>query len=94
MATYGAGTWTTRKADIQNCEAFENWCRRKILRISWLEKRTKASTPQQLKITTSLVNTIRRNKLIYFGHIMRSNKQIKSIIINDNSNGRQTEERG
>ena len=44
------------------------------------KKRTNVST-QQLKITTSLVNRIRRNKLIYFGHIMRSNNLDKEMIV-------------
>jgi len=81
VAMYGAESWTTRKADIKKIEAFENWCWRKMLRISWTEKRTNASIQQQLGITTSLVNRIRRNKLIYFGHIMRSNSLEKDMIV-------------
>jgi len=81
VATYGAETWTLRKADTKKIEAFENWCWRKMLRISWIEKRTNASIQQQLKITTSLVNRIKRNKLNYFGHIMRSNSLEKDMIV-------------
>jgi hypothetical protein len=81
VATYGAETWTTRKADIKKIEAFENWCWRNMLRISWTEKRTNASIQQQLNIKTSLVNRIRRNKLVYFGHIMRSNSLEKYMIV-------------
>ena len=81
VATYEAETWTLRQADIKKIEAFENWCWRKMLRISWIEKRTNASIQQQLKITTSLVNRIRRNKLIYFGHIMRSKNLEKDKMV-------------
>jgi len=38
VATYGAEIWTIRKADTKKIEAFENWCWRKMLRISWIEK--------------------------------------------------------
>ena len=61
VATYGAEIWTLRKADIKKIEAFVNWCWRKMLRISWINKRTNALIQQQLKITTSLANRIRRN---------------------------------
>jgi hypothetical protein len=46
VAMYGAESWTTRKADIKKIEAFENWSWRKMLRISWKEKRTNASIQQ------------------------------------------------
>jgi len=64
VAMDGAETWTTRKADIEKIEAFEL---AKMLRISRIEKRTNASIKQQVKITTllrittSLMNRIRRN---------------------------------
>ena len=71
-ATYGVQTWTKRKADIKKIEAFENWCL-KNAEDFMDRKRTNASIQQQLKISTSSVNRIRRHKLIHFGHIIRSN---------------------
>jgi hypothetical protein len=48
-----------------------------MLRISRMEKRTNTSVQQQVKTTTSLVNRVRRNKLNYFGHVMRSEEKRK-----------------
>jgi hypothetical protein len=81
VAMYGAESWTTRKADVEKIEAFENWSWRKMLRISWKKKRTNASIKQQVNTSTSLMNRIRRSKLIYFGHIMRANCLEKDMIV-------------
>ena len=41
VVTYGAEGWTLKKDDERRLEAAEMWCYRRMLRISWTEKRTK-----------------------------------------------------
>ena len=49
-------------------------CYRKILRISWTERKTKASVLEQLGVKApQLLNLIKKQKLSYFGHIKRHN---------------------
>lgn len=38
VALYGAETWTIIKADKAKIEAFEVWCWRRVLKISWTDK--------------------------------------------------------
>uniref|UniRef100_A0A2S2QAL0 Reverse transcriptase domain-containing protein n=1 Tax=Sipha flava TaxID=143950 RepID=A0A2S2QAL0_9HEMI len=38
IALYGAETWTILKAERKKIEAFEAWCWRRALKISWTEK--------------------------------------------------------
>ena len=47
---------------------------RKILRISWTERKTNASVLEQLGVKApQLLNLIKKQKLSYFGHIRRHN---------------------
>ena len=72
LATYGCETWNIDKATEKIINAFECKCYRRILRISWTEKRTNASVLQQLDIRESwLLQRIRTRKIKYFGHIKR-----------------------
>ena len=35
VATYGCESWTIKKAEQQRIDAFELWCCRRLLRVSW-----------------------------------------------------------
>ena len=41
VVLYGAESWVVTKADRRKIDAFELWCWRRMLRISWTKKRTK-----------------------------------------------------
>ena len=43
VVTYGCEAWTLKQADIKRIEAFEMFCYRRILRVSWTERRTNLS---------------------------------------------------
>ena len=61
--------------------AFELKCYRRILKISWTEKRTNKSVLEELKISENwLLNNIKSRKLKYFGHIKRHDS-IEKIIL-------------
>ena len=54
--------------------SIEMKCYRKILRISWTERKTNASVLEQLGVKApQLLNLIKKQKLSYFGHIKRHN---------------------
>ena len=71
IATYGSETWAVGKADRSKVQAFEMWCWRKMLRISWKEHKTNEFVRCQVGEYTPLYHKIVRNKLQYFGHISR-----------------------
>ena len=43
MVMYGCETWTVKKAECRKIDAFELWCWRKLLRVSWTAKRSNQS---------------------------------------------------
>ena len=71
IATYGSESWSMQKADERRVDAFEMWCYRRILRISWTEMRSNIWVLE--KIGTGLVvrEAIRKQKLRFFGHVIR-----------------------
>ena len=72
VATYGCETWTLSKTAAKKINAFEMKCYRKILRISWKEKKRNSDIINTLKIPECwLLNTIAKRKLHLFGHIKR-----------------------
>ena len=71
---YGCKAWTISKTDKKKITSFEMKCYRKILRISWTERKTNASVLEQLGVKApQLLNLIKKQKLSYFGHIKRQN---------------------
>ena len=68
---YGCESWTINKRDEDRIKAFEMKCIRKILRISWTEKKTNEWVLETAGVERSLLESIKRRKMSYFGHIMR-----------------------
>ena len=70
VVMYGCESWTIKKAEHRRIDAFELWCWRRLLRVSWTARRSNQSI---LKISPacSLVGLMLKLKLQYFGHLMR-----------------------
>ena len=81
VAIYGCEAWTISKTDEKKITYFEMKCDRKILRISWTERKTNASVLKQLGVKApQLLNLIKKQKLSYFGHIKRRNTSEKLFL--------------
>ena len=58
VATYGSETWALGAADRKKIDAFEMWCWRRLLRISWTEHKTSEFVNNQIGRRTSLCQKI------------------------------------
>ena len=69
IVMHGCEIWNIKKAEHQRIDAFELWCRRRLLRVPWTARRSSQST---LKISSrcSLEWLMLMLKLQYFGHVM------------------------
>ena len=67
---YGAEAWTLFKSDENRIMAAEMRMRRRLLNVSWKEKRTNASILSELDVKRELFG--KDNDLGYVGHIMRN----------------------
>ena len=79
--TYGSESWTVRKKERKKVDAFELWMWRRILRVSWTEKKTNLSVLEEVKTKRSLQATILRLKLRYCGHVMRAKGSLERDIM-------------
>ena len=68
---HGAEGWTLNKKAETYIESAEMWIYRRMLRISWTERRTNNYVLEQLGVQRSLLATINKRKLSYFGHTCR-----------------------
>ena len=80
VATYGCESWAYSKKVTKKIEAFEIWTYRRLLRVSWWQRKTKAWILEQLRTKPILVKQIRKRKMKHFGHIIRHNSLEKTII--------------
>ena len=71
VVMYGWKGWTMMKAEHQRIDAFEMWCWRRLLRISWTARRSNQSILKEINPEYSLEGLKLKLKLQYFGHLMR-----------------------
>ena len=80
ITTYGCESWTLKLADRKKIDAFELWCRRRLLRVPWTDKRTNQSILEEIKTDSSLEASMVKLKLSYFGHIPRRHESMEKEI--------------
>ena len=59
-----------KKAECQRIDAFEPWCWRRLLRVSWTTRRSNQSILKEIITEYSLKELMLKLKLQYFGHQM------------------------
>ena len=77
VVMYGSESWTVKKAESQRIDAFELWCWRRFLRVSWTARRSSQSIVKKIGPGCSLEGMMLRLKLQYFGHLMRRADSLK-----------------
>ena len=70
LVTYGCESWTVKKAECQNIDAFELWCWRRLLKVPCTARRSNQSLLREINPAYSLERLILKLKLQYFGHLM------------------------
>ena len=48
VVMYGYESWTIKKAECQRIETFELWCWRRLLRVSWIARRSYQSILKEI----------------------------------------------
>ena len=71
VVTYGYESWTIKKAEGRRIDAFELWCRRRLLRVPWTVRRSNQSILKKISPECSLEGLMLKLKLQYFGHLMQ-----------------------
>ena len=66
----GCESWTVKKAERRRIDAFEVWCRRRLLRVPWTARRSNQSILKEISPECSLEGLMLKLELQYFGHLI------------------------
>ena len=70
VVMYGCGSWTIKKAEHQRIDTFELRCWRRLLRVTWIARRSNHSILEEINPEYSLEGLMLKPKLQYFGHLI------------------------
>ena len=88
VVMYGCESWTVRKAERWRIAAFELWCWRRLLRVSWTARRSNQSILKEISLGCSLERLMLKLKLQYFGHLMRRVDSLEKTLMLGGIGGR------
>ena len=78
---YRSESWTTKKAECQRTDAFELWCWRRLLRVSWTARRSNQSILKKISPEYSLEELMLKLKFQYFGPLMRRTDSFEKTLM-------------
>ena len=70
VVMYGCESWTIKKAEHRNIDAFELWCWRRLLRVPLTARRSNQSILKEISPGCTLEGLMLKVKLRYCGHLM------------------------
>ena len=88
VVMYGCESCTIKKAERQRMDAFELWCRRRLLRVPWTAKRSNQSIIKEMSPGCSLVGLMLKLQLQYFGHLMQRAESFEKTLMLGEIEGR------
>ena len=77
VVMYGCESWTVKKAEQRRIDAFELWCWRRLLKVTWTARRSNQSILKEISPEYSLEELMLKLKLQYFGYLMQRNWLIR-----------------
>ena len=63
---YGCESWTKKNAEFRRIDAFELWCWKRLLRVSWTARRSNQSILEEISPEYALEGLMLMLKLQYF----------------------------
>ena len=88
VVMYGCESWTVKNAEHWRIDAFELWCWRRLLRVRWTERRSNQSILKEISPGCSLEGMMLKQKLKYFGHLMRRVDSLEKTLMLGGIGGR------
>ena len=88
VVMYGCESWTIKKAESRRIHAFELWCWRKLLRVSWTARRSNQCILKEISPGCLLEGLMLKLKLQYFGHLMQRVDSLEKTLMLGRIGGR------
>ena len=77
-----------KKAERQKINAFQMWCWRRLLRVSWIARRSNQSILKEINPEYSLEGLTLKLKFQYFGHLMQRADSLEKTLMLGKIEGR------
>ena len=81
VVMYGCESWTIKKAECWRIDAFEVWCWRRLMRVSWTARRSNQFILKEISPDYSLEGLMLKLKLQYFGHLMQRTDSLEKTLM-------------
>ena len=81
VCSYPYESWTIKKAGHPRIDAFELWCWRGLLRVSWIARRSNQSILKENSPEYLLEGLMLKLKLQYFGHLMQRPDSLEKTLM-------------
>ena len=88
VVMYGCESYTVKKAERRRIDAFELWCWRRPLRVSWTARRSNQSILKEISPGISLEGMMLKLKRQYFGHFMERVDSLEKTLMLGGIGGR------
>jgi len=88
VVMYGWESWSIKKTECQRIDAFELWCWRRLLRVSWTARKSNQSILKDISPGCLLVGLMLKLKLQYFGHLIQKADSFEKILMLGKIEGR------
>ena len=90
---YGCEIWNIKKAECR-IDAFELWCWRRLLRVTWTARRSNQSILKEINPEYSLEGLMLKLKLQYLGPLMQRATSLERTLMMGKIEGRRRGNRG
>ena len=88
VVMYGCESWTVKKAECREMDAFELCCWRRLLKVPWTARRSNQTILKEISPGCSLEGLMLKLKLQYFGHLMRRVDSLEKTLMLGGIGGR------
>ena len=88
VVMYGYESWTLKKAEHQRIDAFEQWYRKRLLRVPWTARGSNQSILKEIGPEYTLEGLMLKLKLQYFGHLMQRTDSLEKTLMLGKIEGR------
>ena len=88
VVMYRCESLTIKKTECQRIDAFELWCWKRLLRVTWTVKRANQSILKEISPEHSLEGLMWKLKLQYFGHLMQRTDSFEETLLLGKIKGR------
>ena len=81
VVMYGCESLSIKQAECRIIAAFELWCWRRLLRVSWTARRSNQSMLKKISPEYSLEGLMLKSKFQYFGHLIQRTDSFEKTLV-------------